>query len=154
MVGPYVPKSSDVRDDQDQIPSDDSRPLEIDEELLRAIFSLESGYQDLKISNDDSGPVCSVKFDNTVSAFRAAYKLNHRPMPDPDTTRLSIHFSGRLLSVRMATGPPLDLPLLDAVEQYPHTPSALFLAASEEYQDHEQTDQTWWATEPYTHGSA
>jgi hypothetical protein len=154
LIYPSAPESSEAREHQDHKTIDDTGTFEIDEELLRAIFSPESGYQDLAISKDDAGPVCFVEFESIVLAFRAAYKLNHQPTSDSNTTRLSIDLSGRLLSVRVATGPELDLPLLDAMKQHPHTPRTPFFPVSEQYQNHEQTDQSWWATKPYTHGSA
>jgi hypothetical protein len=154
LIDPSVPESSEISDDQYRISKDDPKTFEIDEMVLRAAFSLEPGYQDLEISEDDAGPVCSITFESTISAFRAAYKLNHRPMPDSKAARLSIDFSGKLLSVRVAAGSDPDFPLPDVVEQYLHTPSIPFVPVSEQYQNHEQTDQSWWATKPYTHGSA
>jgi hypothetical protein len=154
MIGPSVPESSEASEDQYRIPKDDPATFEIDEELLRAIFSFEPGYQDLQISNDDTGLVCYINFESTISAFRAAYKLNHRPMSDSNTARLSIDFSGKVLSVRVAAGQDPGLPLSDVVEQYAHTPSIPFLPVSEQHQNHEQTDQSWWAIKPYTHGAA
>jgi hypothetical protein len=154
LIDPSVPESSEISEDQYRILKDDPTTFEIDEELLRSIFSLESGYQYLKVFKDESGPVCFINFESIASAFRAAYKLNHRSISDLNTARLSIDFSGRLLSVRVAAGSDPDLPLSDVVEQYPSTPSIPFIPVSEEYQNHEQTDQSWWATKPYTPGSA
>jgi hypothetical protein len=153
---PPSPEPSELREDQYHTPHDDQRTFEIDEKVLRAIFSPEAGYQDLKIFNDDSGPVCFVEFESIVSAFRAAYKLNHYPMLDSEATRLAIAFTGRkFLSVRVAAGPPLSLPLLEAVEQY-WAPVEIVPMTKFEYlkqgQDHGQTDQSSRETEAYAHG--
>lgn len=121
LVDPSIPGTSEVRKNKDHTLMEGPRTFEVDEEVLRDIFSPESGYQDLEVFNDDSDPVCVVKFRSIVSAFRAAYKLNHRPMSSSNVTRLSIDFSGNLLIVRVAAGPPPDQLLLSSVERY-HVP--------------------------------
>ena len=155
LVDQSIPASSEVRKEQGHTPKEGPRPFEVDEEGFRTIFSPESGYQYLEVLNDDSGPVCFVTFDGIVSAFRAAYKLNHRLVSDSNATRLSIDFSGNSLSVRVAAGPPPDQPLLSAVERY-HVPVKVVPVAHyvEQYQDHEQTDQSSWEAETYARGSA
>jgi hypothetical protein len=155
-IHPPSPEPSEVREDQGHIPRDDPMTFEIDDQALKAIFSPESGYQDLKIFNDSDGPVCFVEFESIVSAFKAAYKLNHYPMLDSEATRLAIAFTGRkFLSVRVAAGPPLSLPLLEAVEQY-WAPVEIVPMTEFDYlkqaQDHGQTDQSSRETEAYAHG--
>lgn len=131
-------EDSEDHEDQHQTPRNKPNTLNMKKNRLEAIFSPEPGYHDLRISNDDSGLVCYVNFESVVSAFRAAYKFNHRPISGLEATRLAIDFSGRSLSVRMADGPRRDAPLLEAVEQYPAPVEIIPLTNY----DHEQTEQT------------
>lgn len=152
LVDPSILESSAVHDGQDYSLENDPKTFEIDVDDVKTIFSLEPGYQDFKVSNDDGGPVCVVKFDSTIAAFRAAYKLNHCLLPSSNATRLSIDFSGRTLSVRVVSGPPLDTPLLEAVEQYPLSDSIIPFShhgGLKQYQDYEQTDHASWETTTY-----
>lgn len=147
---------SEDREDQVRTPTTALMTFDIDEKVLRDIFSFEWGYQDLTVSHDDSGPVCFVKFESVVSAFRAAYKVNHSPMPKPDISRLVIALSGRLLNVRVAAGPRLDWPLLEAVEQYPSPVEIIPITGPDrlrEQQDREQTDQAQRESKKYAFGS-
>lgn len=156
LVDQVAPASSGVHEERDSIPENDPKAFELDEQVFRAIFSLEPGYQDLEVVDDDNGPVCFVKFNSIVSAFRAAYKLNHRPTSDSNATRFSIDFSGKSLSVGLATGPHSGLPLLNAVEQYPLSYNVIPFShhgGLKQYYDHEQTDQSSWEAETYARGS-
>lgn len=155
-IDPPLLELSEDREDQVQTPTTDTKTFDIDEQVLRDIFSFEWGYQDLTVSHDDSGPICFVKFESVVSAFRAAYKLNHSPMPKPDISRLVIALSGRLLNVRVAAGPRLDWPLLEAVEQYPSPVEIAPIPGSDrlkEQQDREQTDPAQRESKKYAFGS-
>ena len=152
LVNPSILESSEVHDDQDYSLKNDPMTFEIDADDIRAIFSLEPGYQDLKVCNDDGGPVCVVKFNSIISAFRAAYRLNHCQLPSSNETSLFINFSGRILRVRVVSGPPLDAPLSEAVEQYPLSDNIIPLSQHgglEQYQDYEQTDHASWETTTY-----
>ena len=152
VVKPSILESFEVHDDQDYSLKNDPMTFEIDADDIRAIFSLEPGYQDLKVCNDDGGPVCVVKFNSIISAFRAAYRLNHCQLPSSNETSLFINFSGRILRVRVVSGPPLDAPLSEAVEQYPLSDNIIPLSQHgglEQYQDYEQTDHASWETTTY-----
>lgn len=155
FVAPSVTEFTDYRDNRDnredrediedrEDREDREHQLNVQKKRLKGIFSPEPGYHDLKISNDDSGLICHVNFESSVSAFRAAYKLNHLPLPGPKASRLSIAFSGKFLSVRVAARPPLDLPLLEAVEQYASPVEIVPITKFDrlkQYHDNEQTDQ-------------
>lgn len=152
LVNPSILESSEIHDYQGYSLKNKPKTFEIDADDIRTIFSLEPGYQDLKVCNDDGGPVCVVKFDSTFPAFRAAYKLNHCLLPSSNATRLSISFSGMVLSVRVVSGPPSDAPLLEAVKQYPLSDNIIPFSQHgglKQYQDYEQTDHASWETTTY-----
>ena len=152
VVKSSILESSEVHDYQDYSLKNKPKTFEIDEDDIKTNVSLEPGYQDLKVYNDDGGPVCVVMFNSTISAFRAAYKLNHRLLPSSNATRLSISFSGSVLSVRVVSGPPLKAPLLEAVEQYPLSDNIIPFSdhgGLQQYQDYEQTDHASWETTTY-----
>lgn len=154
----YRDNREDREDREDQYQKSRNKPkiFNIKKKRLEAIFSPEPGYHDLRISNDDNGLVCHVSFESSVSAFRAAYKFNHRPIAGLEATRLAIDFSGRLLSVRVADGPHRDAPLLEAVEQYP-APVEIVPVTNydrlKQSRDHEQIDQSLQESKKYAHES-
>lgn len=137
----------------DTIAKREERLPEVGEDDLRAIFSSETGFQDIIVSTENSLLASIVEFESISSAFKAAYKLNRRPMPNSMDTRLSIDLLGNTLSVHVTRGLPPDAPLLPTADPYPYKASITSSSAFKQYQDYEQTDQSWWSPELSIHSS-
>lgn len=140
-------QSSLLRENPDTTARSEEGLPEVGIDDLRAIFSNEAGFQDIIVSTENSLLASIVEFESISSAFRAAYKLNRRPMLNSVDTRLSIDLFKNSLSVHVTRGPPSDAPLLPPIDLYPYTASITGSPAFKQYQDYEQTDQSWWSPE-------
>jgi hypothetical protein len=149
LTNTSLPELSVIREKKD-----DTTTFDVDEGILRAIFSSQAGFQSLELHAHDAELACYVKFESTNAAFKAAYNLNRRSVTSSGATRLSIDLSGNLLSVRLTTGPPWDAPLLETMKHHPETAPVTSTLVSSQYQKYEQTDQSWWGTKTDAHGSA
>jgi len=110
-----IEQPSGVHADHDHVPSDNPETSDVETVDFITLFSIQPGYKTAAVNIDDLNSAWSIEFDSAISAFRAAYKLNHRPLPNSLATRLTIDLCGTILKVRVDPGGslvkcPVDVP--------------------------------------------
>ncbi|KAF2501739.1 hypothetical protein BU16DRAFT_613580 [Lophium mytilinum] len=75
-------------------------PIDTPEDLLKSLFSREPGYKRLCFRTKQNGPMCSVEFEDVVSATKSLNHLYAYPLPNSTKGGIRLTFSKNPLGVR------------------------------------------------------